>query len=311
MVDKKISVVAPVFNEEIVVEEFYNRMKKVLEEATLEYEIIFVDDGSYDSTLKKLSVLHNKDSKVKVISFSRNFGHTTAVSAGLEFVSGDMVMIIDSDLQDPPEVLFDFLKKWQEGYKVVYGVRTKRKEWFGKRFAYWAFYRLFKKLSALKDIPVDAGEFSLLDRQVADIIKSLPERNLFLRGLRIWVGFKHCGVVYERSSRFAGDTKYPFGKLLKLALDNIFSFSSVPLKIATMIGFIITSLDFLIILIVMYLRIFYGLIGVPGFSSTIIAIFFIGGVQLISLGILGEYIARIYDEVKHRPRYVIKEKIGL
>lgn len=311
LLNKKISVVAPVFNEEAVVEEFYNRMKKVLEEATPEHEIIFVDDGSSDSTLEKLKNLHNKDAKIKVLSFSRNFGHLKAVSAGLEFSSGDAVMVIDSDLQDPPEVLFDFLKKWQEGYKVIYGIRTKRKEWFLKRFAYWAFYRLFKKLASLKDIPVDAGEFSLLDKQVVDIIKSLPERSLFLRGLRIWVGFKHCGVVYERSIRFAGKTKYPIRKLVKLAADNIFSFSFIPLKIATMMGFIVAFIDFLIILIVLYLRLVYGVIGVPGFSSTIIAIFFIGGVQLISLGILGEYVARIYEEVRHRPRYVVKEKIGL
>lgn len=311
LLNKKISVVAPVFNEENVVEEFYNRVKSVLSSSVSDYEIIFVDDGSTDSTLEKLHYLREKDSRVKILSFSRNFGHIVAVTAGLDFASGDAIAIMDSDLQDPPEVLLNFLGKWQEGYKVVYGIRIKRKEWFGKRFAYWFFYRLFRMLSSLKDIPVDAGEFSLLDKRVADIIKTLPERNRFLRGLRIWVGFKHCGVKYNREGRFAGKTKYPLSKLIKLAADNIFSFSFIPLKIATVVGFTIALLDFLVILIIICLRLFYGIIGVPGFSSTIIAIFFVGGVQLISLGILGEYIARIYEEVKQRPRYVVKEKIGL
>ena len=207
----KISVVAPVLNEERVVEDFYRRTAAVLKKLSQDFEIIFVDDGSGDSTLAKLKKLHDSDGSVKIISFSRNFGHAAAISAGLEYAGGDVVVIIDSDLQDPPEVIYEFVNKWQEGCDVVYGVRLKRKEFFLKRFSYWFFYRLLCRLSSV-DMPLDAGDFSLLDRKVVKVINSLPERNRFLRGLRSWTGFKQYGLKYERAQRLAGQTKYSFKK---------------------------------------------------------------------------------------------------
>jgi dolichol-phosphate mannosyltransferase len=306
----KISIIAPALNEEASIGEFYKRIRTVLESAGFDFEIIFIDDGSADGTLRKLKDIHGRDARVKIISFSRNFGHPLAISAGLENAGGDAAVIIDADLQDPPEALPEFFQKWREGYKVVYGIRTKRKEWFGKRLAYWCFYRLLKKLAAL-NLPLDAGDFCLMDREVIEVIKSLPERNRFMRGLRSWAGFKQTGVVYERAVRFAGVSKYSLTKLCKLALDGILAFSYIPLRLASFIGFIIAGFAFLAILLVLYLRLAYGIIGVPGFSSTLIAILFLGGIQLIAIGIVGEYIARIYEEVKHRPLYIVKEKIGL
>ncbi len=306
----EISIIAPVFNEEVVVEEFYNRVVNVLSKISTSFEIIFIDDGSTDKTLYKIKKLSERDSSIKAISFSRNFGHSMAISAGLDNAQGEAVIILDGDLQDPPEILPEFINKWKEGYDVVYGIRTRRKEWFGKRLTYWLFYRILKKLSNLK-IPVDAGDFCLMDKAVVESIRSLPERNRFIRGLRSWVGFKQYGLVYERSSRFAGVTKYPLGKLIKLATDAIFSFSDIPLKIATWLGFIIAGGSFIAILAVLYAKVFWGALPPRGFASTVIVILFLGGVQLISIGVLGEYVARIYEEVKHRPLYIIREKIGL
>lgn len=305
----EISIIAPVFNEEAVVSEFYNRVANVLNKNSTSFEIIFIDDGSTDKTLDKIKKLGNQDFSVKAISFSRNFGHGMAISAGLVHAQGEAVIILDGDLQDPPEVLPEFINKWKEGYEVVYGVRAKRKEWFGKKLSYWLFYRILKKLSSL-EMPVDAGDFCLMSRIVVDQIKTLPERNPFVRGLRSWVGFRQCGVVYERSRRFAGVTKYSLSKLLKLATDGVFSFSHIPLKLATFLGFVIATGSFLAILVVLYARVFVGVLPPRGFASTVIIILFLGGVQLISIGILGEYVARIYEEVKHRPLYIIKEKMG-
>lgn len=310
---KTISAVVPVFNEDAVVLEFYNRIKKVLEEVADSFELIFVDDGSQDATLQKLKDLRVKDGRIKIISFSRNFGHAMAISAGIEHASGDAVVVIDGDLQDPPEVISEFLKKWEEGYPVVYGIRRKRKEWFGKRLAYWAFYRIFRKLAfaSLSNVPLDAGDFCLMDRQVVEVIKNLPERNRFLRGLRSWAGFRQSGVEYERAGRFAGSTKYSLKKLIKLAADGIFSFSYAPLRVATFFGFFVAAAAFAGIIFALYLRLVKGLVGTIGYYSTLISVLFIGGVQLISVGILGEYVARVYEEVKRRPLYVVKEKIGL
>lgn len=310
---KTISAVVPVFNEDAVVLEFYNRIKKVLEEVADSFELIFVDDGSQDATLQKLKDLRAKDGRIKIISFSRNFGHAMAISAGIEHASGDAVVVIDGDLQDPPEVISEFLKKWEEGYPVVYGIRRKRKEWFGKRLAYWAFYRIFRKLAfaSLSNVPLDAGDFCLMDRQAVEVMKNLPERNRFLRGLRSWAGFRQSGVEYERAGRFAGSTKYSFKKLIKLATDGIFSFSYAPLRVATFFGFFVAAAAFAGIIFALYLRLVKGLVGTIGYYSTLISVLFIGGVQLISIGILGEYVARIYEEVKRRPLYVVKEKIGL
>ncbi len=306
----EISIIAPVFNEEAVIEEFYNRITDVLNRISSNFEIIFIDDGSTDKTLDKIKKMGVQDASVKAVSFSRNFGHGMAISAGLSHARGEAVIIIDGDLQDPPEILPEFITKWKEGYDVVYGIRTKRKEWFGKRLAYWFFYRILKKLSNL-EIPIDVGDFCLMSRATVDQIKTLPERNPFMRGIRSWVGFRQGGVVYERSRRFAGVTKYSLAKLLKLAVDGIFSFSYIPLRLAVLLGFFIAIVDFIVIGVVLYSRIFGG--GTPprGFASTIIVILFLGSVQLISIGILGEYVARIYEEVKHRPLYIVKERIGL
>lgn len=306
----KFSAIAPVFNEEETVEEFYKRMKTVFEQSCYKYEIIFVDDGSTDNSFRIIQQINSRDPNVKCLSFSRNFGHASAISAGLDYADGDAAIVIDSDLQDPPEVLPLFFEKWQEGYKVVYGIRTKRKEGFFKRFAYWLFYRLFKRLASFRDVALDSGDFALLDRSAVLQLRSMPERNRFLRGMRGWIGYKQCGVVYERASRFAGRTKYPLRKLVKLALDGIFSFSCIPLRLATFLGFFTAALAVSSIIIIFYLRVTRGIIGIVGFSSTIITILFIGSIQLISIGILGEYVGRIYDEVKKRPTYILKEKIG-
>ncbi len=306
---KKISIVTPVLNEESVLSEFYNRVRKVLELNSVFFEIIFVNDGSTDKTPSILLNLHNKDSRVKIISFSRNFGHASAISAGLNFASGDATIVMDADLQDPPEVLESFIKKWKEGYHIVNGIKTKRKENFIKRFCYWFFYRLLSGVSSLK-IPLDAGAFCLMDRRVVDIVNSLPERNRFLTGLRTWTGFRYYNLEFERADRFAGKTKYSLKKLFRLAADGIFSFSYVPLRLTAVLGFVIASISLIAILIVVYLRLFAHTLPVSGFASTIIVILFLGGMQLMTIGLLGEYIARIYDEVKRRPLYVIKEKKG-
>ncbi len=306
-----ISVVAPVYNEEKVLEEFCKRIVAIVSSYTELYEIILVDDGSKDRSLEIIHTLSQKNPHIKCISLSRNFGHASALSAGIDHAESSLVVLIDTDLQDPPEVLPDFFAKWQEGYKVVYGVRRKRKEGVAKRFSYWAFYRLLKSLSFLKDMPMDAGDFSVIDREVVLELRAMPEKGRFLRGLRSWIGFKQCGVPYERASRFAGSTKYSLKKLFQLAFDGIFSFSNIPLRLASFVGCFIALISFLSILILLFIRVQYGVVGISGFTTTIIIILFLGGVQLISVGILGEYIGRIYEEVKQRPVYIIKEKIGI
>jgi len=305
-----ISVVAPALNEEAVLEEFCRRMSAVLSKCAAEYEIILVDDGSTDSSFSLIRELHEGNANIKGLSLSRNFGHASAISAGLEYAQGQVVVIIDADLQDPPEVLPDFFEKWQEGYKVVYGVRRKRKEWFGKRFAYWLFYRVFKKIARLDNVAVDSGDFAVLDQAVVQHMCALPERNRFLRGLRSWIGYAQCGVEYERAARFAGSSKYPLSKLVRLALDGMFAFSYAPLRLATYTGFFVAFAATVSMLVLLYMRIVHGVIGVAGFSSTLLVILFIGAIQLVSIGILGEYIGRIYDEVKRRPLYIIKENLG-
>ena len=308
--DIKISVIAPVFNEEKVVDEFYRRTKKMLEKLSALHEIIFIDDGSADSTLARIKKLRQADENVKIVCFSRNFGHAAAISAGLDHASGDAVMVIDADLQDPPEVLEKFINKWREGYEVVYGIRRKRKEWFGKRFCYWLFYRMMRASSTLK-MPLDAGDFSLMDKKVVEVIKNMPERNRFVRGLRSWAGYKQIGIEYDRQERFAGETKYPFKKLLRLAADGIFSFSYVPLRLVTLFGFLVAALAFVAVFFLLYERYIVGNVGVPGIPATLVAVLFLGGIQLISIGVLGEYIARVYEETKQRPHYIVKEKDGL
>lgn len=300
------SIVAPVYNEIGNLDELYRRIKEVMDRTGEEWELVLVDDGSGDGSTDKIRELGRLDARVRPVIFARNFGHQIAVTAGLDYSRGDAVVIIDADLQDPPEVILDMIEKWRQGYQVVYAVRTEREgeSWF-KKFTAALFYRIIYRITDVK-IPLDTGDFRLLDRKVVDVMKGMRERYRFLRGMSVWVGFKQTGVEYKRAARFTGETKYPFRKMLKFALNAITSFSYFPLQLATYMGFVSAGLAILIIPIVIILRV-TGLRGFYGQASTLIAVLFLGGVQLISLGILGEYIGRIYDEVKGRPLYIVSE----
>jgi dolichol-phosphate mannosyltransferase len=304
----EISVVVPVFNEEETLGLLVERLVAVLSGITKRYQIVFVNDGSRDKTLELLVHHAANNASLCVIDFSRNFGHQTAVAAGLTYATGDAVIVMDGDLQDPPELIPDFVQKWREGYEVVYAVRAERKENIFKRTAYKTFYRALHALADI-DIPLDSGDFGLMDRRVVAAINRMPERNRFVRGLRSWVGFRQTGLPYSRDARFAGDSKYSLAKLMKLAFDGLLSFSTAPLKIATAIGFIVSFFSFIGILFYLYL--FFTTPRVPGFTTLIIILLFIGGVQLITVGILGEYVGRIYDESKHRPMFVVRETINV
>jgi len=273
------------------------------------WEILMIDDGSVDGSTDMIRDLAKEDERVRPIIFSRNFGHQVAVTAGLDFSRGDAMIIIDADLQDPPEVILDLIKKWKEGFQVVYAVRTEREgeSWF-KRTSASLFYRLIYRITDIK-IPLDTGDFRLMDRQVVDVLKKMGERHRFLRGMSSWVGFKQVGVPYKRAARFSGETKYPFRKMLKLALNAITSFSYFPLQLAMYVGFIAAGISILAIPIVMIARL-TGNSAFFGQATTLMAVLFLGGVQLICLGILGEYIGRIYDEVKGRPLYIVSEAPG-
>ena len=302
---KKISLVFPVYNEEQVLPSLFDRVQRIVEQLDYEFEVIFVNDGSQDNSLPLMKGFHQKDSRFKVIDLSRNFGHQIAITAGIDFATGDAVVLLDADLQDPPELLPQFLEKWQEGYQVVYAVRRSRKEHLLKRMSYSLFYRILQKISDIS-IPLDSGDFCLMDRVVVDSLKSMQERNRFVRGLRSWVGFRQTGLEYDRDKRHSGDVKYTFPKLMKLALNGIFSFSYFPLQIASYTGFIVSGVSFLGILVYLYKKLIIG--GEPqGFPTLVIVVLFLGGIQLISLGVIGEYIGRIYDEVKQRPTYVVRE----
>jgi dolichol-phosphate mannosyltransferase len=314
MKDDLFSVIIPLYNEEDNIPELYHRLSAVTEAFGGEWEFIFVDDGSQDNGLSILKSYHAADPRTKIISFSRNFGHQNAISAGLMFCKGQCAMIMDGDLQDPPEVLPQFIQKWEEGYHVVYAVRKSRSEAFYKRLAYKLFYRSLRTLAGI-NIPLDAGDFCLMDRKAVDLIKSFPERNRFVRGLRSWVGFRQVGLQFQRDKRFAGKPKYNFFKLLKLALDGVFSFSEVPLRMVMLSGFLISTISFLFGLYVianfMLGTHMYFITKNPGWSSLIVSTTFLGGVQLISIGILGEYIGRVFGEVKRRPHFVIDQLIGI
>jgi len=302
------SIVIPVLNEEKVLNELYKRLTKVMTDIGESYEIIFINDGSTDNSLKIMKQLQTHDKRIKIIDFSRNFGHQIAITAGIDFTSGDAVITIDADLQDPPEVIPDLIKKWKEGYEVIYGIREKRKgENFFKKISTLIFYRLINKMTMI-NMPPDSGDFRLIDKKVVNNLKNIRENNRYVRGLTYWIGFKQIGVPYERDKRFAGKSKYPIKKLFKLAYDAIFSFSNFPLKIATYFGFIVSFLSFLYLIYALIIKLFTNSV-IHGWTSLMISILFLGGVQLICLGIIGEYIARINDEVKKRPLYIIKEII--
>lgn len=309
---KKVSLVIPMYYEEEVAEECYKRVKDVLTSLKdYEYEIVFVNDGSKDKTLEILEGIASKDQNVKVLSFARNFGHQCAVTAGLQEVTGDAIVIIDADLQDPPELIPDMLKLWEEGNEVIYAKRKKRDgESAFKLFTAKMFYKTLNGLSDV-EIPKDTGDFRLVDKKVVDVINSLPEHNKFLRGLFSWVGFKQTPFEYERKERFAGKTKYPLKKMLKLASDGIISFSTKPLKIIGGVGIASIFVSFLVLLYAILSYVFKWNNLTAGWTSIMVAITFFAGVQLLSIWIMSEYIARIYDESKGRPQYIIDKKINI
>ncbi len=312
----KISVIIPCFNEEAVLPQLFARLDAVAATWGADYEIICVDDGSRDRTWALLKAQNAKDPRWRSLSFARNFGHQIAVSAGLHFAAGDAVVIIDADLQDPPEEIARLLAKWQEGFDVVYAVRQQRKEGWLKRICYWAFYRLMARLVAF-DIPLDSGDFCLMSRRVVAAINAMPERNRFVRGLRAWSGFRQTGLPYARAARAAGEPKYGLRKLFKLAADGLFSFSALPLRLATHLGLGVSALAFFGVVLTLAQKIFaaqfakIGLAPSAGFPTIVISVLFLGGVQLICLGILGEYIGRIYEEVKGRPLWILRDSAGL
>jgi glycosyltransferase involved in cell wall biosynthesis len=301
------SIVAPNFNEAPTLREYYRRVRDVMDETGDSWELLLIDDGSTDGSTDIIRELAQEDERVRPVIFARNFGHQIAVTAGLDFSRGSAVVIMDADLQDPPEVIPDLIAKWREGYEVVYAVRTEREgeSWF-KLATASIFYRLIYRITDV-DIPLDAGDFRLMDRKVVNVLNQMRERHRFLRGMSAWVGFRQVGVPYRRAARYAGETKYPLQKMLKFASDAVTGFSFFPLQVATYLGFISAGISILAIPIVAAIRLWGTEEPLLGQATTLIAVLFLGGVQLISLGILGEYLGRLYDEAKDRPLYIVRE----
>lgn len=305
----KYSVVIPVFNEEQVIETTYVRLKNVMEKVSEDYELIFINDGSYDKSDILIKEICNKDQRVRLLNLSRNFGQDIAISAGLDHASGDAVIIIDADLQDPPEVILSMIEKWKEGYEVVYGRRLKRKgETFFKEITAKLFYRALEALSDHK-IPIDVGDFRLVDKKVCSALRSFKESNRYVRGLVSWVGFKQTYVEYIRNERFSGITKYPYGRMIRLAMDAVTSFSRKPLALASYLGLMMSVLSLISICYVIYLKLFTNR-TILGWTSLISVSLLSNGLVLTILGIIGEYVGRIYEETKGRPLYLLKDKIG-
>ncbi len=313
---KKITVIVPCFNEEAVLPKLFARLGAVAATWNCDYEIICVDDGSRDRTWEILKAQHQTDSRWHCLCFARNFGHQTAVSAGLHFATGDAAVIIDADLQDPPEEISRLLEKWREGFEVVFATRKERKDPLVKKILAWGFYRLLQKMTPLP-MSTDAGDFCLLDKKVVAVMNSLPERSRYLRGLRTWCGFRQASVEFDRAERAAGVPQYTFKKSFKLAMDGLFSFSAAPLRLATYLGLWVSAFAFFGVLFTLAQKIFaaefskIGLAPGAGFPTIVISVLFLGGVQLICLGILGEYIGRIYEEVKGRPLWIIRDSAGI
>lgn len=305
---KEFSIVIPVYNEEGNIPELYRRLSTVFAEINKPYEIIFCNDGSNDSTPELLKELAQKDSTIKIVTFSRNFGQQAALTAGLEHATGDSIITMDADLQDPPELLPQFIEKAQEGFDVVYGISEKRDDPFFRKTLFHTYYFVMDKFCSYK-FPRNVGIFALMNRRVATTLLQVSERNRFVPALRSWVGFKQTGITYHKHSRYAGKETQSISKLLRMGTDALFSFSYVPLRITTFLGLVVSFFAFLSILNVLYQKFFTGT-AILGWSSPLVATLFIGGVELIMLGIIGEYLGRIYDEVKRRPHYVISEKIN-
>nr|WP_213650801.1 glycosyltransferase family 2 protein [Paenibacillus sp. J23TS9] len=300
----RYSVVIPVYNEEEVIQETYWRLKNVMDSTGESYELLFVNDGSRDRTAELILGIGEKDPSVTLIQFSRNFGHQVAITAGMDYAKGEAVIVIDADLQDPPELMLEMIAKWKEGYDVVYAKRSERKgESLFKRQTASIFYRVLKRMTEI-DIPLDTGDFRLLDRKVCDEMRRLPEKNRYVRGLVSWVGFRQTAVEYVRDERYAGESKYPLKKMLKLSMDGMTSFSSKPLKAAGIMGILIAAAGFIYLLVVLIEKWFTD-VTVPGWSSLIALQILFSGCILMFLGVIGEYLGRIYDEVKQRPLYIV------
>jgi dolichol-phosphate mannosyltransferase len=312
MPSPEISIVAPIYNEVDSITELYRRVSAVMNGLGKPWEIVLVNDGSQDGSTEALHALYEAHpEQVRVIDFARNFGHQTAVTAGMDYAEGEAVILIDADLQDPPEVIPQMVERWEAGYDVVYAIRAKRKgESWLKVFLASLFYRVMYRITDV-NIPLDTGDFRLMTRRVVDVVEAMPERHRFIRGMVSWVGFKQTGVEYERDERFAGVTKYPLRKQFRLAWDGITGFSYFPLQLATYMGFVIAGLSALVIPVVVYLRVFTDTEFFEGQATTLTVLLFLGGVQLISLGIIGEYMGRIYNEIKSRPLYIVNRTLGV
>lgn len=307
--DVELSVVVPLYNEELNIDYLFERLVTVLSRLNMKYEIICVNDGSNDNTLERLIEYHHQNPEIKVVNLSRNYGKEIALSAGLDYANGNAVVPIDADLQDPPELIAELVEKWREGYDVVYATRRSREgESWVKRFTANVFYRTLDSISSVP-IPRDTGDFRLLDRRVVDALKQMPERNRFMKGLFAWVGFKQTSVLYDRPSRHKGETTWNYWQLWNLAIDGFTSFSFIPLKVWSYIGLLVAMPSFFYATFLVIRTLIFG-VDFPGYASIMVAILFLGGVQLVSLGIIGEYIGRVYEEVKRRPLYLVRESYG-
>ncbi len=302
-----VSVIAPVYNEEGNLERLYQRVSEVLDSTGEPWEMVLINDGSRDRSLEIMRALHERDARVRVISFARNFGHQNAVTAGMDYARGDAVIIIDADLQDPPEVMLQLLDKWREGYHVVYAVRSERKgeTWF-KKFTAKMFYRFIYRITDV-DIPVDTGDFRLMDRQVVDAVNTMREHNRFIRGMTSWVGFRQTGVFYVRQERFAGETKYPLRKMFRFAMDAITGFSFFPLQVTIFASLVLALIAVLAVPVVAFLRLSESQLQFEGQATTLVVLLLLSSFQLFFFFIMGQYVARIYDEVRRRPLYVVAE----